>query len=149
MEEITSPPNGMWGSAVATEPAARITYSALIVTGPSLVSTWQVLASLKVPQPASTRVLARFSRAVTPPFSLSTTVSFQATVWAMSRLGALFSEMPSLAPSTACAMASNFDATWIKALDGMQPRIRQVPPRRSPSTRTVSMPSWPARIAAT
>ncbi len=139
----------MCGRAVATEPAARITVSALMVTGPSLVSTWQVLASLKVPQPAMTRVLARFSNAVTPPFSLSTTVSFQATVWPMSSLGAALSEMPSFEPCAASAMPSNFDATWISAFDGMQPRIRQVPPSRSASTNTVSIPSWPARIAAT
>jgi hypothetical protein len=36
------------------------------------------------------------------------------------------------------------------ALDGMQPTLRQVPPRLPrPSTQVTFRPSWPARMAAT
>ncbi len=64
--------------------------------------------------------------------------------------GRLLSEMPRGAPlPVAWHMASNWLATWMMALDGMQPRIRQVPPSRSLSTMTVSRPSCPARMAAT
>ena len=49
----------------------------------------------------------------------------------------------------ACPAARpNSAATWISAFDGMQPTIRQVPPRLACSTSTVSRPSCPARIAA-
>jgi class 3 adenylate cyclase len=44
---------------------------------------------------------------------------------------------------------SNSSAAWIRALEGMQPTLRQVPPSCFPSTTTVSMPSWPARMAQT
>ncbi|MHC2336944.1 hypothetical protein ACVIW0_006233 [Bradyrhizobium sp. USDA 4454] len=57
-------------------------------------------------------------------------------------------EMPSaLLPSAARAMDSYSPAAWIRAFEGMQPTLRQVPPGFSASTTTVSMPSWLARIA--
>ena len=74
--------------------------------------------------------------------------SFQPTSVGRSMVGAE-ARMPS-GESPACRHArSNSSAAWISAFDGMQPTLRQVPPRRSPSTSTVGMPSWPARIAAT
>ena len=87
---------------------------------------------------------------MTPVLSLSTTVSFQATTAAMSTSGGLAKLTPWRPPGAAARRSvSTSEATWISALDGMQPRIRQVPPSRSPSTSTVSIPSCPARIAAT
>ena len=67
----------------------------------------------------------------------------------MSMVGALV-EMPSgEAPPAICATFSNSSAAWIRAFDGMQPTFRQVPPGFFASTITVSIPSWPARIAQT
>ena len=127
-----------------------MTFSARTTTSPASVSTCSVLASEKRPKPCTTRTLARLSRPATPVFSLSTTVSFQATTAAMSTCGGLARLTPWRPPGSAARRSvSTSEATWISALDGMQPRIRQVPPSRSPSTSTVSSPSWPARMAAT
>ena len=75
--------------------------------------------------------------------------SFQSTVFERSSAG-LPAEMPSgLSPLAIRAIFSNSSAAWISALEGMQPTLRQVPPSFFASTITVSMPSWPARIAQT
>ena len=126
-----------------------MTLSARTIVSPSPVLTRSVLASSNTPQPSTTLTLARLSSAATPVFSLSTTVSFQATVSTMSTCGGEASRTPCRPPCAARRMVSTSLATWISALDGMHPRIRHVPPSRSPSTRTVSSPSCPARIAAT
>ena len=75
--------------------------------------------------------------------------SFQATVWPRFSAGAC-AEMPKgLAPEAMAASLANSSAAWIRALDGMQPTFRQVPPGFTASTMTVSRPSWPARMAQT
>jgi hypothetical protein len=52
-------------------------------------------------------------------------------------------------PAAASATFSNSSATWIIALEGMQPTLRQLPPSLVLSTMTVSRPNWPARMAQT
>ncbi|MCY1413236.1 hypothetical protein D9M71_286630 [compost metagenome] len=74
--------------------------------------------------------------------------SFQATLWPMSRRGEA-TLMPSSDGPAKREVWWNCSATWISALDGMQPMFRQVPPSAWPSTSTVGMPSCPARMAAT
>ncbi|MNN64172.1 hypothetical protein D3C81_1795990 [compost metagenome] len=44
---------------------------------------------------------------------------------------------------------SNFSPDFSRALVGMQPQFRQMPPRFSRSTMATFRPSWLARIAAT
>ena len=77
--------------------------------------------------------------------------SFQATVLGEVERRACRREMPKrvLAAPPSCATLSNSSAAWISALEGMQPTLRQVPPGLLASTITVSMPSWPARMAQT
>ena len=52
-------------------------------------------------------------------------------------------------PAAIALASANSSAAWISALEGMQPTLRQVPPGLAISTITVSMPSWPARMAQT
>jgi hypothetical protein len=92
------------------------------------------------------RALARLSSPPTPPFSLATMPSFQAVVWARS-IEAEPAVMPACRRLAAFFTASNLPAAWMKALDGMQPTFRQVPPSLPASTMTVSSPSWPQRMA--
>jgi hypothetical protein len=84
----------------------------------------------------------------TPPVSLATTPSFHFWVWSSAMVGCC-TRMPSGEPLANFFVLPNSSAAWISAFEGMQPMLRQVPPRRSPSTSTVAMPSWPARMAAT
>ena len=57
--------------------------------------------------------------------------------------------IPHLA-SVPCAASSNSSEAWSRALDGMQPTLRQVPPSVSRlSTQAVLSPSCAARMAAT
>ncbi|MNG18069.1 hypothetical protein D3C84_1020990 [compost metagenome] len=111
-------------------------------------STSTLLPSRIFAQPWITLTPCFFSRAATPLVNRSTIASFQATLWPMSRLGAE-TLMPRFDCWLCCRVWWNCSATWISALEGMQPMFRQVPPRAWPSTRTVGMPSWPARMAAT
>ena len=102
-------------------------------------------------QPATTCTPALRSSEATPPVSLPTTPSFQACVTARSMLAAS-ARMPSVdmgEPLVARRTRSYASAAWIKALDGMQPMFRQVPPGAMPSTSMVATPSCAARIAAT
>jgi len=75
--------------------------------------------------------------------------SFQATALPRSSVG-LVADIPKTdLPAAAVFNTSNSSATWIIALEGMQPTFRHVPPSRPCSTITVSTPSWPARMAQT
>ncbi len=73
--------------------------------------------------------------------------SFQAMVLAKSSDGFAVEIPSALLSSAAAAIVSYSPAAWIRALEGMQPTLRQVPPGFAASTMIVSMPSWPARIA--
>ncbi|MCY1279521.1 hypothetical protein D9M68_492740 [compost metagenome] len=67
-------------------------------------------------------------------------------ICARSRLG--LTCMPRVANSLPAAASKSSEACS-RALEGMQPTFRQVPPRVSrPSTQATFMPSWPALIAA-
>ncbi len=90
------PPNGSPGSDTGSDPAARMTCSAVIATAPEAVSTVQLLASVKVAQPSTTRTFACARRPATPPESRSTMPSFHATVRARSSRGGWSSVMPSV-----------------------------------------------------
>ena len=105
---------------------------------------------VKVAQPFTNSAPAPFKSASTPLFNRSTMASFQPTKAAMSISGSEARDSPIWPPSLACCCSdSNLSAAWIIALLGIQPLIKQVPPALSPSTITVSKPSWALRIAAT
>ena len=74
--------------------------------------------------------------------------SFQRIVCARSMVGCA-TRMPSFESPDQCVASMKASAAWIIAFDGMQPTLRQVPPRALPSISVVSIPSWAARIAAT
>ena len=84
----------------------------------------------------------------------STPLAFEVTIFslrfktpAMSTEISPFTSMPC---SFASRAVSSTSAEWSNALVGMQPRKRQVPPRRSSfSMQATLSPSCPARIAAT
>src|SRR5262245_49653435 len=121
---MIGPPKGIEGICTGTEPLARITCSAVIVTGPvAAFSNEQVLPSVNFAQPLTTRTLARFKRPVTPVLRRFTIVSFHFTVSAKSIVGGLASLTPWRDFAAAWRMVSNSPATWMIALDGMQPRM--------------------------
>jgi hypothetical protein len=107
------------------------------LSGP--VETWTVLPSTMRAQPLMTVTPCFFSSAPTPPVSRPTTSSFQRMVCArsMRRLHLNAEDARALGkPLT----FSNSSAAWMSALEGCSRRLRQVPPRRAPSTSVVWMP---------
>ena len=106
------------------------------------------LPSTIVAAPRIVRTFAFLSSAPTPPVSLATIESFQAIVLAKSSSGGPI-ERPIAFSACGSRNPCAASAAWISAFEGIQPTLRQVPPTRSASTRIVSRPSWPARIAAT
>ena len=88
-----------------------------------------------------------FSRPATPVVRSPTTLSLCAIMAARSS-----STPETLTPWRArCALAWAYSSeVWSSALEGMQPTLRQVPPRVGVrSTQATFSPSWAARMAAT
>ena len=80
-----------------------------------------------------------------PLVSWPTDAAFWAIIWVRLSLGVV--SMPSSAKWFAAA--SYISEACSSALEGMQPTLRQVPPRVSrSSTQATVRPSWPARMAA-
>ncbi len=140
----------MKGSSIGDEPVARMTFSVEMCATllPSESVTLQVFPSTNEAHPFTSRTPAPLSSASTPLFSFSTMSSFQPISAGMSTATSPVTESP-MCPSWCSRSASKRSAAWMIAFEGMQPRIKQVPPALSPSTMTVSRPSWPALIAAT
>ncbi len=94
-----------------------------------------------------TVILRALASWATPPVSLATTSSFFFSMVARST-----STPASLMPWAAawCLAKTNCSEEWSRALLGMQPTLRQVPPRVARfSTRATLRPSWAARKAQT
>lgn len=143
------PPKGRKGNSTGAEPVAMTIASAWIVFGPVSVSTTTVLPSRKWARPWTILTLALRSRPATPLLRRWTMPSFQATACFRSSFGSAAVRPKGVLPAAASVAFSNSSATWIIALEGMQPTLRQEPPSLVRSTMTVSMPSWPARMAQT
>ncbi len=114
---------------------------------PSVTST--LPAPAMRPEPLSQSTLFFLNRNSTPLVSWATEVAFWAIIWTRFSFGA--TSMPSSAKWLAAA--SYISEACNRALDGMQPTFRQVPPSVAPpstplSTQATFSPSWPARIAA-
>ncbi|MNP42303.1 hypothetical protein D3C76_1360610 [compost metagenome] len=116
------------------------------VTAPwsSVTLTRPTPSSLPQPLIQSTLFLRnRNSMPLVRPLTLS---SFCFIICARLRVG--LTSMPRLANSLPTAASYSSEACN-RALDGMQPTFRQVPPRvERPSTHATLRPSWPARMAA-
>jgi hypothetical protein len=113
--------SGRRGSFAACEPAAMIALWKRMVFPPTSMR----FRSRNVPTPCTTWTLRTFAMPASPPVSLPTTLSLNARSLARSSFGspnAIPCEASALAPSTIAAVCSS-------AFDGMQPTLRQTPPR--------------------
>ena len=141
---LVSPSYSMNPGISGSEPVARIRYSEVKVL-PSTLTVW---ASTREPAPFITVTLLPLSSAPTPPVSCLTTAFFRAWSFSMETETAAGST-PSMPNSAAFFTSENTWTDLTSALVGMQPTLRQVPPRCSFSTRTVFFPACAALIAAT
>ena len=138
----------MPGTLRGCDPVATMIsfFAASVCLSPSVISTMPLPA--RRPEPLIQSILFFLKRNSTPPVSPLTILSLRAWTWFMSMpIAASPSVRPhsfqSRATLRACACSSS-------ALVGMQPQLRQVPPRTGArSTTAVLRPSCAARIAAT
>jgi hypothetical protein len=107
--------------------------------------TASVPLSTKLAAPISTSTLWLLSRIPTPPVSFETTPCFHSTRRATSSLTSLTLMPIALASAILCSS----EPAAISAFEGMQPTLRQVPPRNSFSTTVTCWPSWARRMAQT
>ena len=137
--------SGMPGSTVGLDPAAMMQCLKPTLVVPSAPSTESRLGDVNVPLPRTTSTLRCLASPVSPPVSLSTTESFQPR-----SLSTSISGLPNVIPCSADSSTSAITrAMCSSAFDGMQPTLRQTPPRRSwRSTSTVLSPRSAARNAA-
>ena len=137
------------GNRAGSEPVARMILSASTVTVPpeaSLLSTTTLPGPANLPVPRSTSTPAFLSKASTLSRSRVTIPSLRPIMRAKSGFTSPSTSNPYSSPARARARAS---ALASNALVGMQPRLRQVPPMRSFSTRVTAAPRRAAFSAAT
>ena len=112
---------------------------------PSGPVTVTMFGEVKVPVPTRVVTLRCLARPVRPPVSRVTTPSFQARRASRSMVGAAKAS-PAWVISLVSAMTL---AACSRALDGMQPTLRQTPPRGPrESIMTTCLPRSAARNAA-
>ena len=135
---MIGPPRSKLGISRGTEPAARITVVPVIsVVPPSFDVTVTVRLAPRLPTPLKTSTLRFLHIDATPPTSPATSFCLRCWVTAKFTFGGLASIPKSAAWSTwryTAAVSRN-------AFAGMQPRLRQVPPRASISTSAAFMPA--------
>ncbi len=143
---IRSPSAGAGGMSRGTEPVAIRMKRARRVWLPSGPSTTTSFGPVKRPVPWIPVTLFFLNRPSMPLALPSTTLRLRSCALAMSSVGS-----PTWIPRAAASrISSSTLAVWSRALVGMQPRCRQVPPNLgSLSTTATFIPSWPARIPAT
>ena len=144
------------GSMVGREPVAMMTASPVrsrtpppaapaAPDSPAWPVTRTVWASTSRPKPATTSTLRALRRCSTPPRCCSTTAALRASSAPKSTRGS-----PSTTPKPAASRARRSrSVAATRALVGMQPRLRQVPPIARDSTSATRAPSCAARRAAT
>src|SRR5205085_1419100 len=141
---VESTMRGSWGrkgSFAACDPAAMIALLNRMERSPARSS----LGPVNLPSAVTTSTLRILAIEATPPLSLATTLSFQARSFSNSSFGS-----PKEMPWEESAFASSITAaTWSRALEGMQPTLRQTPPSALYfSTRMTRCPRSAARKAA-
>ena len=141
VDEITLPPNGRNGNSTGTEPLARMTCSAVMVTSPSLVFDRAGLAVGEFRPALHHAHLRALQQRRDAAVELVDDAFLPGTVSAKFESGRRCrAKCRDSDFRAARVIVSNSPATWIMAFDGMQPRMRQVPPSRSASTSVVSRP---------
>ena len=138
----------MPGNGVLSEPVAMMIEVRLdpCVAPSAPVTTTRPGAAIR-PLPLSQSILFLRNRNSTPRVRVVTTLSLRAIIAARSS-----ATSPTLTPCSASSRpaSANFSEDCSSAFDGMQPILRQVPPRLPRlSTQAVLSPSCAARIAAT
>ena len=136
---------GMNGRVTGSEPQAMIACSNPTTVLPSSPATSRWLGEAKVPYPVTTLTLRCLARPARPLVSRPTTDSFQARSLSRSTAGS-----GKVRPCSAISLVSAITlAAWSRALEGMQPTLRQTPPRiGEASTSTTDLPRSAARKAA-
>ena len=135
------------GRGVGSEPVAMMMFlAATTVLDPSaaVTSTWP--GATMRPRPFSQSTLFFLNRNSMPLVRAVTLSAFWAIICVRSSSG-----VPTLMPRPAKSLpaASNSSEACSRALDGIQPTFRQVPPRVSRiSTQAAFSPNCPARMAA-
>ena len=147
MEVRTRSPCGMKPGTSGSEPVAMMNLDASItVPASSPAATTSCLRLRNSPRPEKTVTPAAFSSPAMPLRSLPITSSLRASIFFQS--GRISPEIST--PNSAARRAvESTSAPAIRVLVGMQPTLRQVPPKNSFSTSAVLRPLCPARIAAT
>jgi hypothetical protein len=115
--------SGKPGSITDCEPAAMTACSKAI----SSPSTSSECGPVKRPVPCTTRTLRPLAICASPPVSRSTVRCLKARTPSRSISGS-----PNFTPCSAASSPSAMTrATWSSALEGMQPTLRQTPPREA------------------
>ena len=138
------------GGIAGMLPVARTQWSKVKVlsagTDSSSPSNWIVVELTKDPFALITLTLRFLARPAKPPVNVLMTFSLRARTLSMAIFGEEYSTPHSSVSSSASEMTF---ATCRRALEGMQPRSKQVPPSfPSDSTIVTSMPSSAAKNAA-
>ena len=147
VESMTLPSsNATPGSGVGSDPVAMTMFLASRVwTAPLAAVTSTLPLPTILPLPLIHSTLFFLNRNSIPLVRAVTLSSLALCIWPRFSLGS--TSMPILANSPLAA--SHSSEACSRALDGMQPTFRQVPPRvERISTQATLRPSWPARIAA-
>ena len=112
---------------------------------PSGAVTLTMFGEVKVPVPTRVVTLRCLARPVRPPVSRVTTPSFQLRRASRSMVGVV-----KVSPAWLISLVSAMTlAAWSRALEGMQPTLRQTPPSGPrESTMTTLRPRSAARKAA-
>ncbi len=141
VESMMRSSSGIPGSSIGREPAAMMQWVKSIVVPSTSISFGEV----NFASPVTTLTLRCLARPLSPPVSLPTTSSFQPRSLSRSISGS-----PKVTPNPADSSVSAITrAACSRALEGMQPTFRQMPPSTSKrSTSTTSRPRSAARNAA-
>mmetsp|Transcript_3948 Transcript_3948/g.9227 ORF Transcript_3948/g.9227 Transcript_3948/m.9227 type:complete len:239 (+) Transcript_3948:682-1398(+) len=151
VESTTTPPElstGAGGRGVGSDPVAMMTFFALrVAVPPSSRSATTVLEPSKRPLPLTYVTLFFLNRPSMPPVRPLTLFSLAFIIFFRSKL-TLSTVMPCALKS--CWAWCNMCEECKRDFEGMQPTLRQVPPREPRiSTQAVFKPSCAALIAAT
>ena len=129
-------------SVIGRDPVATTAWSNSMCCDDPAVATTTRRAVEKRAVPCTTLTPARRTRPSTSARRRPTTDDIQACTRSMSARASASTPQAAAASGNATAFA-----TWISALLGMQPALRQTPPRCSRSTRTTLLPIRAARSA--
>ncbi len=129
VEEITGPPKGRNGSSTGSEPLARITCSAVMVTAPSRGFDNAGLAVLERRPAVDDPHLGALEQGCHAAVELVDDAVLPAHGLGEVDAGDSPAMIPMPRRVLRRAQRREGAAAWMSALEGMQPRIRQVPPQ--------------------